>query len=1008
MADANLTFYSSIRQGAALAITRTDVVDPPAPVVPRVQLPVTLGYDATAGESQPTAGTTLSLLGPGDIVGLDPRTIVRTFPQANDNEGEAGFLCYVDFDQVDLPWRYTPAAFAGTIQQDPTQSTDELRPWLTLMVLVEGTDFDPTADLRPPQGDEKLPQIMVKAQNLLPDPTGLWAWAHVQGQGALSGQDLADEIAGPPGSLVARLMSSRHLNPTTAYTAFLIPTFQRGVLAGQGKPFDPNNDVDGLTAAGNNSTTFPLQLPVYYSWRFQTGTVSSFQQAISELSPVPQLPPTVGLRNMDVADSGLPNVSALGDDTPMGMGGALQTPEQADVLDPNLNTDWVNALGKFLDPTQQATPDVVPPLYGRWYAVQDRLDYGGTSNNPPWFSRLNQDPRYRVAAGLGTEVVQRDQHALMAVAQEQASVMVNTVNRRRKIMQVGREVFTSLWGRHLQGTNKIVESILLVTAWMHGKILSCSGGGPPTPTILPIVSGSPFGGRLIPWRRPFRFFPVDPMIHKINNGGYIPKADNPDGQATPPTIIGTAVPGGLPDPGVGTIISTMSSDQRLYWGCVVFWVARKLLSTQGGKYWWLLRRLLRLGLDLIELASTQGAANVAVLEKLRAGTLTSADIQAIPQQNNFASVTQDPVLGDPTTWTGAPVPPTAGGKDNQQAAAFRQAAEALFDFVNGASKLNPQIPQADIPGLVTCILNGLTPATTFVAYEQAIHVRNPNTKLAWQAPDQLEPILTPPSVTFPMWNRLASISADWILPNVGDVPRNSVSLVETNQEFIEAFMVGLNHAINRELLWNGYPTDQRGTVFQQFWDPSGFVDGGGGVPVTGDRSFLDITELRGWDPTSALGSHTGRNPKFEYLVLLVRGDVIKRYPNVIVYASKAVLADPQDPKSIQIDDTKQMYPAFQAILTGDIAYYGFELTKELARGSGNDPGWFFVLQEHPSEPKFNDPQQPTSANKDNNFAASDYTFENGGNAVQTAAVLAQKAWEPPIRAVILGSELLPA
>jgi hypothetical protein len=1007
MADAELTFYSSIRQGAALAITRTDVVDPPAPVVPRVQLPVTLGYQATAGEDQPTAGTTLALLGPGDIVGLDTRTIVRTFPQPNDNEAEAGFLCYVDFDQVDLPWRYTPAALAGSVQQDPEASSDNLRPWLTLLVLAEGTDFDPKVDFRPAQGDEKLPQLMITHPGLLPDRKELWAWAHVQGQGALSGQALADAIAGPPGPLVARLLSTRHLKPSTAYTAFLVPTFQRGVLAGQGKAFNPNNDIDGLASAWNDNPTLPLQLPVYYSWRFQTGTVSSFEQAISELSPVATLPAPVGLRNMDVADSGLPNVSATGSDAPMAMGGALQTPEQADVGDPNLDTNWVDALGALVDPSQQPLPVLVPSLYGRWYAAQNRLDYSGSSQNPPWFSRLNQDPRYRVAAGLGTEVVQRDQQALMAAAQEQASVMVNTVNRRRKIMQAGREVFASLWNRHLQGTAnpQSVESILLVTAWVHGKILSCAGGGPPTPTILPIVTGSPFGGKLIPWRRPIRFFPIAPIIDKINNGGLIPHVDTPPNISTPEPTVGPSIPGGLPDPGITPIINTMSADQRLYWGCVIFWVARKLLSTQGGKYWWLLRRLLRLGLDLIELASTQGVSNLAVLQKLRDGTLLSGDILAIPKANNFMSVTQlpDPSQSDPNHWP-TPRQPSSGGND-LDGGLFRTAAAALFDFVNGAPKPGRQIPKADIPGLVTCILNGLSPATTFVAYEQAIHVRNPTTTLAWQAPDQLEPILAPPTVSYPMWNRLAAISADWILPNVGDVPRNSVSLLETNQEFIEAFMVGLNHQINRELLWNGYPTDQRGTVFQQFWDPSGWVDGGGGVSVTGTRSFLDITEVRSWGPTSILGSHTGRNPTFEYLVLLVRGDVIKRYPNVIVYASKAV----DQAGVVTIDDTQQMYPSFQAILTGDVAYYGFELTKEQARGSGSDPGWFFVLQEHPSEPKFADPKQPTSANSDNNFARSDYTLENGGQtAPPTAAVLAAKAFEPPHRAAILGSELLPS
>src|SRR6185437_15901127 len=141
---ADLTFYSSIRQGAALSITRPD--GPPiTPAVAHVQLPVNLSYPAEASQPGSTpASTTLSLLGPGDIVGLDTRTIVRTFPQANDNEAEAGFLCYVDFDQVDLPWRYTPATNAS--------GTDRLRPWLTLVVLAEGTDFNPSTDFRPAQG----------------------------------------------------------------------------------------------------------------------------------------------------------------------------------------------------------------------------------------------------------------------------------------------------------------------------------------------------------------------------------------------------------------------------------------------------------------------------------------------------------------------------------------------------------------------------------------------------------------------------------------------------------------------------------------------------------------------------------------------------------------------------------------------------------------------------------------------------------------------------------------
>ena len=274
--------------------------------------------------------------------------------------------------------------------------------------------------------------------------------------------------------------------------------------AGQGKD---TSTTDGLARAWQDGGTDPVQLPVYHSWRFQTGSVSSFQQAISELSPVAQLPSSVGLRDMDVSHPGLIDASATGGPAPMSMGGALQTPEQAGSVDPTLDATWLNKLGALVDPAKQTSPVVVPPLYGRWYGVQDHLDYPlrGAGTNPPWFSRLNQDPRYRVAAGLGTEVVQRDQQALLAAAQEQESALVNTVNRRRKVMQAGREIFTSLMNRHLIGTTRVNAEILLVTAFLHGKILSCTGVGP---TIVPILTDSPFGGRPIPWRRPFTGSPI--------------------------------------------------------------------------------------------------------------------------------------------------------------------------------------------------------------------------------------------------------------------------------------------------------------------------------------------------------------------------------------------------------------------------------------------------------------------------------------------------------------------
>ena len=233
---ADLTFYSSVRRGAALGITRKDDGTTPAGG-DHARLQVTLTYDPTHA-----ATATLPLVGPGDIVGLDTRCIVRTFPRADDNDAEDAFLCYVDFDQVDLPWRYTPSHYT---QQDLGNRLDRVRPWLTLLVFVEGTEVSDDK-IRAPRGKQKLPQLTVSNGTLLPDLANAWAWAHVQGEQAQTDAQLAATLTGRPGALVARLLSPRILDKSTAYRAFLVPTFMRGVLAAQGE--DPGT-MDALKPA---------------------------------------------------------------------------------------------------------------------------------------------------------------------------------------------------------------------------------------------------------------------------------------------------------------------------------------------------------------------------------------------------------------------------------------------------------------------------------------------------------------------------------------------------------------------------------------------------------------------------------------------------------------------------------------------------------------------------------------------------------------------------------------
>jgi hypothetical protein len=91
----------------------------------------------------------------------------------------------------------------------------------------------------------------------------------------------------------------------------------------------------------------------------------------------------------------------------------------------------------------------------------------------------------------------------------------------------------------------------------------------------------------------------------------------------------------------------------------------------------------------------------------------------------------------------------------------------------------------------------------------------------------------------------------------------------------------------------------------------------------------------------------------ENLVLLVRGDVLHRYPNLLVYAARAVW-NAENKRDLGAEERQ---PIFSGSLKPDIAFFGFSLTGEQARGESTapgqgDPGWFFVLQEQPSEPRF--------------------------------------------------------
>jgi hypothetical protein len=294
------------------------------------------------------------------------------------------------------------------------------------------------------------------------------------------------------------------------------------------------------------------------------------------------------------------------------------------------------------------------------------------------------------------------------------------------------------------------------------------------------------------------------------------------------------------------------------------------------------------------------------------------------------------------------------GSDSPEAVGFREAAGRLAQALKPTHFEETEPEPADLGGLSASLLEGLDPELTLPA--RTASIVQVTELLGWQPPedDPIEPIMAAPQFPQPMYEPLRDISQDLLMPGLEAIPPDTVSLLEENRSFIEAYMVGLNHEMGRQLLWNEYPTDQRGSYFRQFWDVRGYVrtPTDPADPDELREKLRDIPEIHRWSRSSGLGHHPNRPASTgERLVFLVRGELLRRYPHADVYASPAVI-DANGKESLGEDE---LHPLYRGTLAPDLTFFGFALDENDARGTRgdpNDPGWFFVFQPQAWEPRF--------------------------------------------------------
>jgi len=102
-----------------------------------------------------------------------------------------------------------------------------------------------------------------------------------------------------------------------------------------------------------------------------------------------------------------------------------------------------------------------------------------------------------------------------------------------------------------------------------------------------------------------------------------------------------------------------------------------------------------------------------------------------------------------------------------------------------------------------------------------------------------------------------------------------------------------------------------------------------------------------WNPQTRSDGVLGWMTGGDKLVLLIRGELLRRYPNTVIYAVRA--AETDDGRDLSTNPDDERHPVFRGTLQPDVTFVGFDLTPDdVVTGSG----WFFVLQQQPTEPRF--------------------------------------------------------
>lgn len=870
-----------------------------------------------------------TLMAACDVAGLKPDAIKHMVPAPFTRDAETTKLVHLDLWDPGLPWRYTP---------EKKVHGAEVRPW---MVLLVGT----AKEIQVQGGIANVDKAVLLDHDL----RNSYLWAHVQTDGTVE----IGRILSPRGLLTKdeNGYNKFGLLAQHQYVAALVPAFN-----------DEGNDMWSITGPDTVQTNFGKKgiLPAFHSWQFMTAEGGDFETLAAKLYP--SQAGDVGKaklyyrRNIETDNLHINEVLEIR--------GAItslqQEPEQQFAVEA-VRAD-LDILNNHLDNC------IGLPEYGApWLANPDEVLAG-------WPADVNDDARFRGIAGLGLWMGIEAQEALVEAAVQQSGAL-REAGQRIGNLALGLMAAGSLWNRHLP-TDK--HERLRTLGPIMGRMLASGGGW----VLSKITENSPLTSALFSSaaQRILRDRSTQTRHVTGANGG-LNRTDAMN-EANRLEQLPQRVPDGLPH------IDTIAKEMGLKMPDELLQVNKELLT----KIWeelidfidsyckdYLAKRESIWGdsvkkedttfredwagglfKNLFSLLQTLLSNNhlhcesMAMIENIGQSHPGGTDLffERVLENGVYQQILKNDL------WKAlykcmAMTPCQKMQSINAHDIPVGNIKTFCNDLIDALSPppVHDKRP-VDLGGLSDLIFNALDPRQMDAPAKLRLCSRIKGLDCTRLIRPEFKV-----GLDFPTWELLKKYDKEWLLPGVNALEKDSVLALQTNPEFIDAFLLGINTQFMSEMRWRDIAVDRTCTPLRMFWGQVNYKNG---------LRQADIEPLAQWakTPSDSIGalshqtilSENATNTTGNRLVIVFRSDLFRRYPSTLVYLVKPAEGEDVDallmqvpvlePDEISRADKKFFGPVFMGIITPEITFFSFDVSP-----LDLDKYWL-VLDEPPAELRF--------------------------------------------------------